>query len=152
MCLISSDDDDFLKSCHELRLGNIQNAQTKLRLAQDKSSSLASSLRKRLDITLELMVKARDSYNKKEWDGVLKHTKAAIKLGVDLCTELYIFRAQAYLASNLTEETVSELSNAILSLFKNHGGFKAPEKNEEEAAIDQANFDEAILNITQDKV
>lgn len=39
------------------------------------------------------------------------------------------------------------------SLFKNQGGyFKAPEKNEEEAALNQANFDQAIMSITKDQV
>ncbi|KAJ0262033.1 hypothetical protein HA466_0050370 [Hirschfeldia incana] len=148
----SCDDDDaaFLKSTRDLRSGNIGNALQELCLIVD--DPLSTSLSKRLDITWERMLKVEDSYNKKEWTQVLKHTKAAIKLGVDMCTRLYLYRTQAFLASNLTEEAVAELSSAVLSLFKNQGGyFKAPEKNEEEAALNQANFDQAIMSITKDQ-
>lgn len=140
----SSDDDCFLTSSHELRLGNIQNA---LRELSVDHSSLASLLSKRLDITWNSMVKAKESYTSKEWDAVLKHTSDAIEQGVDLCTELYLHRAEAYLASNLVEDTVTELSSAILCLLKTHG-FKAPDKKE----VDHQNFVHAIVDITQDQV
>lgn len=144
LCLFSSDDDCFLTSSHELRLGNIQNA---LRELSVDHSSLASLLSKRLDITWNSMVKAKESYTSKEWDAVLKHTSDAIEQGVDLCTELYLHRAEAYLASNLVEDTVTELSSAILCLLKTHG-FKAPDKKE----VDHQNFVHAIVDITQDQV
>ncbi|KAF2577811.1 hypothetical protein F2Q68_00001348 [Brassica cretica] len=142
-------DEYLLKSSQELRLGNIGKAQMEIRVDGDKdSSSLASFLRKRLVRTGNHMEKAKENYHKKQWEAVLKHTKVAIEEGVDLCTELYLYRAEAFLATSLIEEAVSELSSAILCLFKKHG-FKAPEKNE---AINQDKFDKAILNITEDKV
>ncbi|CAN6977422.1 unnamed protein product [Brassica oleracea var. botrytis] len=148
---VFSSDEYLLKSSQELRLGNIGKATMEIRVDGDKdSSSLASFLRKRLVRTGNHMEKAKENYHKKQWEAVLKHTKVAIEEGVDLCTELYLYRAEAFLATSLIEEAVSELSSAILCLFKKHG-FKAPEKNEEEAAINQDKFDKAILNITEDK-
>ncbi|KAJ4907155.1 Uncharacterized protein Rs2_10813 [Raphanus sativus] len=85
----SSEDDCFLSSSHELRLGNIQNG---LRELSVDHSSLASLLSKRLDITWNSMVKAKESYTSKEWDAVLKHTSDAIEQGEanGLCLHFYL--------------------------------------------------------------
>ncbi|CAH8337769.1 unnamed protein product, partial [Eruca vesicaria subsp. sativa] len=97
------------------------------------------------------MVNAKESFENKKWEDLLTYTKEAIEQGVDLSTELYMNRAEAFLAANLVEEAVSELSSAILSLFKKKHGFKSPGKKEEEAEINEEHFKKATWDISEEK-